>query len=184
MSGSIDNTKVTSQGSFMKLFEDDDLKSIVSQIKGGTGTRKAKILFGVGFASVPVESDRLICAEIGNGLYALGGSCESVIEELALADGERCIFSTDADGEIQSKTVWKNDGTVEIGDGTEPVAMSGYNDRFIALVDDIMTNAVDPLTGGAWASAKAAAFPETGGVIPSTASENLNADVPPLIPVP
>lgn len=199
MDDTIDMTEVTNQGASVELFEDNDVKTVVAQINGPTGTRKAQMLFAVGFISVPVPGDRLAVTEIGNGLHAIGGNCEQLIESLGVSGGDRVVCATDASGNLISKTVWKNDGTVETsndsgavalgsdgivtcGDGDEPVAMSSTIDSYFQIIDT-MLSAVDPLVGNIYTNLKQQAFPPSGE-LPSVVSENLIADLPPLIPEP
>lgn len=183
--------EVTSQGSKVAQFDDSEFETIVSQVECNTGTRNANLLFAVGFASIPVENDRLIVTEIGNGMYAIGGNCEQLIKSLLLSHGERAIFSTDKNGSLKSKTVWKNDGSISvmlasgktysIGGGSDYVGMSATSDAFNTIVDSTLSSlltAVDGLTGGslstAYATAKTAAFGSSS--VPSVASTNLKAD--------
>lgn len=187
----ITNTDRTAQTNAYEPFGEIDIKTLVSQITGRHGTRKAQITFACGFQSSPPKNARLQVVEIGSAIYAIGGYCPAVQEELGLEDGESAIFSTDADGVLKSKTIWhadgsivssnengsstlNADGTTAIGDGDDAVAQSELVDQFITMLDDFMTTSVDPLTSGAWSAIKLLYFTE--GIIPTSASDNLSAE--------
>ena len=102
---------VTEQQTETKEFQDQKIKTLVSQVKVKTGVRNAQLNFAVGFASAPVKSDRLLVTEVGSGLFAVGGATQGIEEELNLAPGERAIFSTDEDGALKTVMKLSNDGS-------------------------------------------------------------------------
>ena len=193
------NTDRTDQSNSYEEFENITIKTLVSQINGPTGTRKAQLCFTVGHASSPPKNSRMVVAEIGSGLYAIGGYCPKVQEELGLSDGDSASFSTDADGNLKVVTKWKADGSVEtsndsdkvvftaagvmeVGDAGQPAALSETIDSYFIVLDQMMT-ALDSFAGGIYTTK----MNENGlvpGAIPTVASKNLKADIEPPIPVP
>jgi hypothetical protein len=106
---------VTKQGTTTEAFYTLEIKTLVSQITGPTGPRKAQLNFAPGFLSAPVGGDRLIGVQIGPALYAIGGNAGIAAQEAAaLAPGERMVFSTDSDGTPKIVTRWKADGSLEV----------------------------------------------------------------------
>lgn len=166
----------TNQGSRLDTFDDQEIQTLVVQQDGVTGPRDAQLMFGVGFASMPVEGDRLAVIEIDSNLYVVGGASQALESALGLNPGERLLFSTDADGAIQATIRLKADGTVGVGSGSNPVAMADKVDQLWSTLYDMFSNWTPaPNDGGAaLKTAFTAAFPPPGPA--STASTNLKAD--------
>lgn len=104
----------TNQNSRYDKFDGQEYNTIVTQQDGRTGPRDAQVMFGVGFASMPVENDRLMVIERNSHLYAIGGASQGVEESLGLSPGDRAVFSTDLLGAVTSLIHVKNDSTIEI----------------------------------------------------------------------
>lgn len=110
---------VSNQGSRYSEFGDQNFKTLVVQQEGATGPRDAQLMFGVGFASMPVPNDRLIILSKNSNLYAIAGASQAVEESFGLKPGERMIFSTDENGAVQSTILMRADGTLVLNGGTE-----------------------------------------------------------------
>lgn len=167
----------TNQGSRLDTFDDQEIQTLVVQQDGVTGPRDSQLMFGVGFASMPVEGDRLAVIEIDSNLYVVGGASQALESALGLNPGERLLFSTDTDGAIQATIRLKADGMVEVGSGSNPVAMADKVDQLWSDLYGVFSGWTPPPAPDSGASLVArfiAAFPPPGPA--STASTNLKAD--------
>lgn len=187
----------TKQHSRYGKFDGQEYETIITQQDGRTGPRDAQVMFGVGFASMPVENDRLLVIERNNHLYAIGGASQIIESGLGMSPGDRVVFSTDTDGvksasihvrsdstiEVSANSVSTDgdiqiDGNAKVGTGTvgsdaDAVALAGDLDLYLTLVDTTL-RAVDPLIGNTYATAMLSLFPPSGA-LPSMASNNLIA---------
>jgi len=111
---SLNLTNVTAQKTNTKAFQNQTIKTLVSQVKTKTGVRNCQVNFAVGFASAPTFNDRLIVTEIGSALFAIGGATQKIEEELNLKPGERAIFSTDENGNIATVIKLGNDNNLTL----------------------------------------------------------------------
>lgn len=167
------NTDRTEQSPEYKEFGDIDIKTLVAQITGPTGTRNAQLTFAVGMAASPPKNARMQVVEVNSALYAIGGYCPKVQEELGLSDGESAMFGTDAEGNLKCATKYKKDGTVEttndngvyklhengqfhVAGAGDFVALAAKVDDFISKLDSVFRS---------WAAPPA---PDSGALIVSS----------------
>lgn len=175
---------VTEQAGRLDNYNEQEIRTYIAQHDGRRGPMDAQMMTGVGFASVPVEGDRLIVMQKDGNLYAIAGASQLAEEALNLSPGERALFATDATGALAavlkmlaagatlSGTLDVSDTTTIGGTGAEPAALADTIDKYFAIIDSMLT-AVDPLVGNIYANLKSTAFPPSG-VIPSVAATKLN----------
>jgi hypothetical protein len=120
----------TKQHGRLDTFNGQEFPTYVVQHDGRRGPMDAQVLFAPGFASVPVEGDRLLIMSKQGELYAIGGACQNVEESLGLTAGSRAVYSTDTSGVLQAIIRLLADGKINI---TGDVTIGESSPGFVAL---------------------------------------------------
>ena len=153
---------------------DGDKLLATVELSDSSDTQEIEIINQAGIKTRPQIGHRSIIVRVGGGYKVSIGVDDNIDEEIE--EGEVLIYSNSG-GAIGSKIKLLTDGTIEVGEGGNFVAMSDLVDNLWATLYQVFVVDWIPSEqdgGAALKTAFIAAFPSPGPV--SVASTNLKAD--------
>ena len=129
---------------YKKYTDEEQNKSAVCEISSALGTAIVEAMQKAGVASVPTAGDNAIKISLSAGGKEYLIASINYNFDLHLQPGETAVYSTDADGtSVQSKTHYKQDGTVE-NTGTA-INLNGSDKSFVTHAE--LDSALQTLVG-------------------------------------
>lgn len=159
---------------------EDNVRILKCEVSSADDVQNIEQICQNGEQTNPLDDATVIILEITKS-WKIAVAVKDLVEpDATLARGEKIIYSLDSSNNIKAKIYLKNDGTVNVGDGDQFVALSNKVDSFISDITDLLTGwTVAPNDGGLalQTAAKALWDVSMGGTPPdSVASSNLKAD--------
>ena len=154
---------------------ENDTRILKCELSSADDVQQIELIQQNGEQNNPLDDATVIVLEITKTWKIAVAIKDFVEPDATLGRGEKIIYSLDSNNNIKAKIYLKNDGTVNIGNGDQFVALSNLVTTALDAICDIFTSGT-PVANDGGAALQSAWKTAAAAISTVVASSNLKAD--------